>query len=109
MSATTQNEFNAASAAAETKNAGMTGWGCFWRVSGALVLFALAMFTLMFGAQAALVAVGALELSALVTSIITWSITGAVYVGAAIAGWMVGSYCNRTLVAREAAKLAAAA
>ena len=108
MTATTANEFNATADAA-AKNEGMSAFGCFWRVSVTVVLFAAAIFAMVYGAQWAIAAVAAMELSALVTTIATWSITGLCYVGAAVAGWFTGSIVSRVLTAREAAKLAAAA
>ncbi len=108
MTATTANEFNAA-AEASTKNEGMTAFGCFWRVSVTVVLFAAAILAMVYGAQWGIAAIAAMELSALATTAATWAITGLCYVGAAVAGWFTGSIVSRVLTAREAAKLAAAA
>lgn len=111
MTATTANEFAAASEA--TKNAkekeGMSAWGCTWRVTGAIVLFAVVIFALCYGAQFAIGYVAGLGLSALATSIATYAIAGVAYVGSLALGWFTGGYCTRTLGEREAAKCASAA
>lgn len=109
MTATTANEFAAASEATKNAKEGMSTWGCTWRVTGAIVLFAVAIFVLCYGAQFAIGYVAGLGLSALATSIATYAIAGVAYVGSLALGWFTGGYCTRTLGEREAAKCAAAA
>lgn len=110
MSATTHEEFTAtSSASAAAEKEGMSAWGCTWRVGGTLVLFAAAVFAIVFGAQFAIGYVAGLGLTALATAAITYAITGVAYLSSGLLGWFTGSFCTRTLAAREAAKCAAAA
>ncbi len=110
MTATTANEFAAAAEASATaEKKGMSAWGCTWRVTGAIVLFAVVIFALCYGAQFAIGYVAGLGLSALATSIATYAIAGVAYVGSLALGWFTGSFCVRILGEREAAKCASAA
>ena len=98
MTATTANEFNATVDAA-AKNEGMTAFGCFWRVSATVVLFAAAILAMVYGAQWGIAAIAAMELSALVTTAATWAITGLCYVGVTVASLFISSIVSRVLIA----------
>lgn len=110
MSATTQNEFNAAAQTANAENekkAGMSGWGCALRITGAVLLFVAVVCAISYVASLGLTAIAGMELTAMMANVATWGIVGVTYVTSMVIGWWTGVYCTDTLSARQAAKCAA--
>jgi hypothetical protein len=94
--------------AAVKKATGMSRLGCFARIGGVLILFAVALVAIMLGAQYAIAYIAALGLTALMTTVITYAILGVTFITSGAVGWFVGSYIGEILVARATAATAAA-
>ena len=114
MTATTANEFAASASASastdkEAKKESMSTWGCTWRVTLAIAVFAAAVVAICYGGKLAISYVAGMGLSALATSIAMHAIAALAGILSAALGWFTGNFCIRTLADREAAKCASAA